>query len=28
VTLEWDDGHWWIGRKQAPIDYWRVRFSN
>ncbi len=26
VTLEWEDGHWWIGRKQAPIDYWRVRF--
>ena len=26
VTLEWEDGHWWLGRKQAPIDYWRVRF--
>lgn len=28
VTLEWEDGHWWLGRKQAPIDYWRVRFGN
>ena len=27
VTLEWDDGHWWLGRKQAPVDYWRVRFG-
>jgi BON domain len=26
VTLEWDDGHWWIGKTQAPQDYWRVRF--
>ena len=28
VTLEWEDGHWWLGRKQAPVDYWRVRFGN
>jgi len=27
VTLEWEDGHWWLGRKQAPVDYWRVRFG-
>jgi hypothetical protein len=27
VTLEWEDGHWWLGRKQAPIDYWRVKFG-
>ena len=27
VTLEWEDGHWWLGRKQAPADYWRVRFG-
>ena len=27
VTLEWQDGHWWLGRKQAPIDYWRARFG-
>ena len=27
VTLEWDDGHWWLGRKQAPVDYWRVKFG-
>ncbi len=26
VTMEWDDGHWWIGKTQAPQDYWRVRF--
>jgi hypothetical protein len=26
VLLEWEDGHWWIGKTQAPHDYWRVRF--
>jgi hypothetical protein len=26
VTLEWDDGHWYIGRNSAPHDYWRVKF--
>ncbi|QEL16025.1 BON domain-containing protein [Limnoglobus roseus] len=27
VVLEWDDGHWWLGRLQTPHDYWRVRFQ-
>lgn len=26
VSLDWEDGHWWMGRKSAPHDYWRVRF--
>ena len=26
VKLEWEDGHWWMGRTAAPYDYWRVRF--
>lgn len=26
VRLEFDDGFWWMGRKSAPHDYWRVRF--
>jgi hypothetical protein len=26
VTLEWDDGHWYLGRKSTPQDYWRVKF--
>ena len=26
VTLEWEDGHWYLGRNSAPQDYWRVRF--
>jgi hypothetical protein len=26
VTLEWEDGHWYIGRTSAPHDYWRVKF--
>ncbi|MGL4419702.1 MAG: BON domain-containing protein [Gemmataceae bacterium] len=26
VQLQWEDGHWWLGRTQAPQDYWRVRF--
>ncbi len=27
VVLEWEDGHWWLGRLQTPHDYWRVRFN-
>lgn len=27
VTLSWEDGHWWLGRKQSPADYWRVKFG-
>lgn len=26
VSLEWDDGHWYLGRQSAPHDYWRVKF--
>ncbi len=26
VTLEWEDGYWYLGRNSAPHDYWRVRF--
>jgi hypothetical protein len=26
VTLEWEDGHWYLGRQSAPHDYWRVKF--
>jgi hypothetical protein len=26
VKLEWDDGHWYIGRLSTPHDYWRVKF--
>ena len=26
VTLEWEDGHWYLGRTSAPHDYWRVKF--
>lgn len=26
VTLEWEDGHWYLGRNSAPQDYWRVKF--
>ena len=26
VTLEWEDGHWYLGRNSAPHDYWKVRF--
>jgi hypothetical protein len=26
VRLDWEDGHWWIGKTSAPQDYWRVRF--
>ena len=27
VTLEWEDGHWYLGRNSAPQDYWRVKFQ-
>lgn len=27
VTLSWEDGHWWLGRKHTPQDYWRVKFG-
>jgi hypothetical protein len=26
VTLEWEDGYWYLGRNSAPHDYWKVRF--
>jgi hypothetical protein len=26
VRLDWEDGHWWIGKTSAPHDYWRARF--
>ena len=26
VVLEWEDGHWYMGRITTPHDYWRVRF--
>jgi hypothetical protein len=26
VKLEWEDGHWYLGRLSTPHDYWRVRF--
>ncbi len=26
VTLEWEDGYWFIGRNSTPHDYWRVKF--
>ena len=26
VTLEWQDGHWWMGRNGTTHDYWRVRY--
>lgn len=26
VTMEWEDGHWYLGRNSAPHDYWRVKF--
>ena len=26
VTLEWEDGHWYLGRNSTPHDYWKVRF--
>jgi hypothetical protein len=27
VTLEWEDGHWDLGRNTAPHDHWKVRFQ-
>jgi len=27
VTLEWEDGYWFIGRNSTPHDYWRVKFQ-
>lgn len=27
ATLSWEDGHWWLGRKHGPADYWRVKFG-
>jgi len=26
VILEWEDGHWYIGKVSSPYDYWRVKF--
>lgn len=26
VSLEWQDGHWWYGRRASQHDYWRVRY--
>jgi hypothetical protein len=26
VKLEWDDGHWYMGRLSTPHDYWRTKF--
>jgi BON domain len=26
VVLEWEDGHWWLGRLQTGQDYWRTSF--
>jgi hypothetical protein len=26
VSLTWNDGHWFIGRKSTSYDYWRVKF--
>jgi hypothetical protein len=26
VTLEWEDGHWFIGKNAGCQDYWRVRY--
>ena len=26
VTMEWEDGYWFIGRNSTPHDYWRVKF--
>ena len=27
VTLEWEDGSWYLGRNSTPHDYWRVKFQ-
>lgn len=26
VSLEWEDGHWFYGKRSTPHDNWRVRF--
>ncbi len=26
VSLQWEDGHWWYGRKATGHDWWRVRY--
>jgi hypothetical protein len=26
VTLQWQDGYWWYGRKATGHDWWRVRY--
>jgi hypothetical protein len=26
VTLEWDDGHWWLATHCQPHDWWVLRF--
>lgn len=26
VTLEWQDGHWFLGRNGTKHDYWRIRY--
>jgi len=26
VTLEWQDGHWYMGRNATKHDFWRVRY--
>jgi BON domain len=26
VKLEWEDGHWYLGRLSTPHDYWRIKF--
>lgn len=26
VKLEWEDGHWWFGKKVTQHDWWRLRY--
>jgi hypothetical protein len=26
VTLQWEDGHWWLGRNATGHDWWRIRY--
>ena len=26
VTLQWQDGFWWYGRKATGHDWWRIRY--
>jgi hypothetical protein len=26
IKLEWEDGHWWYGRKATYRDWWQVRY--